>query len=90
MITNFLFRFRPAKLDGSEGTDGSQGSQTGAPQDAATAQQQQHQQFLGDASSAIPNFGEVDVTTVPLPDGITVEHIKTFEKMYREHAEVCV
>lgn len=58
-----------------------------APPDAATAQQQQHQQFLGDASGALPNFGDID-TTSPLPEGVTVDHVHSFDKMYREHAEV--
>ena len=73
-----------------EGYDGGYGSPN-APsqaQEGPTTQQQQHQQFLGDASGAIPNFGEIDVESEPLPEGITMDHIHVFQKMYREHAEV--
>jgi len=78
-----FYRFRPP----NKSDDDSFESQHG-PVDAATAQQQQHQQFLGDASAALPNFGSIDTTKVPLPDGVTIEHIKSFEKMHKEHAEV--
>ncbi len=49
--------------------------------------QNQHQQFLGDASCAIPNFGVVEFSN-PLPSGVTVADIKTFEQLYKEHSEV--
>ncbi|XP_064605330.1 transcription factor RFX3-like isoform X2 [Liolophura sinensis] len=70
-----------------EGDHGYGGSHPSGVQDAVTTQQQQHQQYLGDASGAIPNFGEVDLNSSPLPDNISQEHIKVFEKLYREHAE---
>ncbi|XP_013412050.1 DNA-binding protein RFX2 isoform X3 [Lingula anatina] len=50
------------------------------------SQQQQHQQFLGDASGAIPNFGDVQEGNV-LPEGLTKEHIRSFERLYKEHCE---
>ncbi|RUS79241.1 hypothetical protein EGW08_012971 [Elysia chlorotica] len=80
------------KQEGVEGDTGQAGSQGGGGQvDSAHAQQQQqHTQFLGDASHALPSFGNVDVSVIPLPDGVTVEEIRTFEKMYREHAEAVV
>lgn len=75
-------------MDGSEGSEGSQGPNSNTGQDGPTTQQHQHQQFLGDASTAIPNFRDIDTTGFPLPEGVTVENIRSFEKMYREHAEV--
>ncbi|KAK3599827.1 hypothetical protein CHS0354_022394 [Potamilus streckersoni] len=81
-------RFRPAKQE-YEGSEGSHGTQNSGTYEGPTSQQQKHQQFLGDASTAIPNFGDV-VITGDFPDGVTVEHIRTFEKMYREHAEAVV
>nr|ASM47586.1 regulatory factor X [Leptochiton asellus] len=66
---------------------GGQSGSTPGVSDAATTQQHQHQQYLGDASGAIPNFGDVDLTLGPLPDGVSKDHIKVFEKLYREHAE---
>ena len=77
------YRFRPKV----EGGDGGYSSENATPE-GPTTQQQQHQQFLGDASGAIPNFGEIDVSLCPLPEGINVEHILVFQKMYREHSEV--
>lgn len=75
------------KGKGETDSDSNHGSH--GPQDPAKAQQEQHQQFLGDASAALPNFGDID-TSVPFPEGITIDHIKSFEKMYREHAEAIV
>lgn len=84
-ITDICFRFRP-KSEGGEGGYG--GSESQAQPEGPTTQQQQHQQFLGDASGAIPNFGDIDLSSQPLPDGITPDHVHIFQKMYREHAEV--
>lgn len=84
LISHINFRFRtPNKTEFEDSFDSHQG-----PVDAATAQQQQHQQFLGDASGALPNFGTIDTSKVPLPEGVTLDHIKAFEKMHKEHAEV--
>lgn len=75
------------KGKGETDSDSNHGSH--GPHDPAKAQQEQHQQFLGDASAALPNFGDID-TSVPFPEGITIDHIRSFEKMYREHAEAIV
>ncbi|KAG1703687.1 MHC class II regulatory factor RFX1 [Nymphon striatum] len=50
-------------------------------------QQQHHQQFLGDASAAVPLLMNVDISNNTLPEGITVEDIKTFVELYRDHCE---
>ncbi|XP_067677325.1 DNA-binding protein RFX2-like isoform X9 [Haliotis asinina] len=78
-----------SKMDGSEGDTSSQGSHTPGSQETNSSQQQ-HQQFLGDASTAIPNFEDIDTSSDPLPDGVTPAEIRTFQKMYREHAEAVV
>lgn len=78
-------KFRPPNKSDDDSYDSHHG-----PVDAATAQQQQHQQFLGDASGALPNFGNIDTSKVPLPEGVTLDHIKAFEKMHKEHAEAIV
>ena len=69
-------------------SDGDGSQPHGSHPDAPNSTQQQHQQFLGDASGALPNFGDIDTVAQPLPEGVTVAHVKSFEKMYREHAEV--
>ncbi len=51
------------------------------------SQQAQHQQFLGDASAAIPNFGSIILGSDPLPEGITLDYISEFEELYKEHCE---
>ena len=51
-------------------------------------QTQQHQQFLGDASLALPDFTELKFGTTPLPDGVTHDDVKAFQSLYREHCEV--
>jgi len=54
-----------------------------------TALQQQHQQFLGDVSSVVLDLGAVQLDDNELlPEGITVEHLNTFEVMYVAHCEV--
>ncbi|CAG5133769.1 unnamed protein product [Candidula unifasciata] len=77
------------KQEGAEGDTGQTGT-TGGQTDASHSQQQQHTQFLGDASHALPSFGSVSMGSIPLPDGCDVEDVRTFEKMYREHAEAVV
>ncbi|GFR24970.1 DNA-binding protein RFX2 [Trichonephila clavata] len=82
----------PAK---SESNDGSSTSSTGgvASQTETTPSQptpvptHQHQQYLGDASTALPNFIEIDTCHFPLPEGITSEHLDAFKDFYREHCE---
>lgn len=39
-----------------------------------------------DASRALPEFGEVEISS--LPDGTTFEDIKSLQSLYREHCEV--
>ncbi|XP_059172027.1 DNA-binding protein RFX2-like isoform X4 [Physella acuta] len=78
------------KQEGSDGDSGQTGTQGGGQSDTGHSQQQQHTQFLGDASHALPSFGNVDVSLIPFPDGIGVEDIRAFEKIYREHAEAVV
>ena len=74
------FRFKPVGREDSD--SGTPGSESGQP----PTQQHQHHQFLGDASCAIPDFGSVEIVH-PLPEGITVTDIRTFEQLYIEHSE---
>lgn len=48
----------------------------------------QNQQFLGDASGAIPSFGCVEIKADELPEGLTIEHIRIFEDLFKKHCEV--
>ena len=80
---SFLSRYKQVGRDGIESESGTPGSESGQP----NSTQHQHQQFLGDASCAIPNFGCVEFSN-PLPSGITAADIRTFEQLYKEHSEV--
>ncbi|XP_023126599.1 MHC class II regulatory factor RFX1a isoform X2 [Amphiprion ocellaris] len=51
-----------------------------------STQVQQYQQFL-DASRALPDFPDIDLQGKSLPEGIELEHIKSFQLLYREHCE---
>ncbi|XP_067314623.1 MHC class II regulatory factor RFX1a isoform X4 [Pseudorasbora parva] len=51
-----------------------------------STQVQQYQQFL-DASRALPEFPDVDLQGKTLPEGIELEHLKSFQLLYREHCE---
>ncbi|CAH1243842.1 RFX1 [Branchiostoma lanceolatum] len=55
--------------------------------DSSQSQQQQHQQFLGDASSALPTFPEISTASDPVPSGVTADDVKTFQALYKEHCE---
>lgn len=41
-----------------------------------------------DASRALPEFPEIDLQGKSLPEGVELEHIKSFQLLYREHCEV--
>ncbi|NWT06390.1 RFX3 factor, partial [Mionectes macconnelli] len=80
-------RYKPVqKVDGvADGFTGS-GQQTGtSAEQTIIAQSQHHQQFL-DASRVLPEFGELEISS--LPDGTTLEDIKSLQSLYREHCEV--
>ncbi|XP_038640574.1 MHC class II regulatory factor RFX1a isoform X7 [Scyliorhinus canicula] len=62
------------------------GQQQGGGLSDISAQVQQYQQFL-DASRALPEFVEIDLQGKTLPDGMTMEHVKAFQLLYREHCE---
>ncbi|XP_055050685.1 MHC class II regulatory factor RFX1a isoform X4 [Misgurnus anguillicaudatus] len=51
-----------------------------------STQVQQYQQFL-DASRALPEFPDLDLQGKALPEGIELEHLKSFQLLYREHCE---
>lgn len=82
----FEYRLTNQKQEGVDGDAAQTGSLGG--QTEASHSQQQHTQFLGDASHALPSFGNVIISSVPLPEGVDADDIHTFEKIYREHAEV--
>lgn len=82
---NSAKRFKPSI--GGKTEDGSGMGQQGGPSDAAQSQAQQHQQFLGDATQALPAFDELKIENMPLPEGLTQDDVKEFESLYREHCE---
>lgn len=43
---------------------------------------------VSDASRALPEFPDIDLQGKSLPEGIELEHIKSFQLLYREHCEV--
>ncbi|CAJ1076709.1 MHC class II regulatory factor RFX1a isoform X13 [Xyrichtys novacula] len=63
-----------------------QQQQQGSGQVDISTQVQQYQQFL-DASRALPEFPDIDLQGKALPEGIELEHIKSFQLLYREHCE---
>ncbi|XP_031417158.1 MHC class II regulatory factor RFX1a [Clupea harengus] len=74
-------------------TNGTSSSSSGSAQQQGSgglsdisAQVQQYQQFL-DASRVLPEFPELDLQGKALPEGIEMEHIKSFQLLYREHCE---
>ncbi|XP_043957025.1 MHC class II regulatory factor RFX1a isoform X2 [Gambusia affinis] len=51
-----------------------------------STQVQQYQQFL-DASRSLPEFPDIDLHGKSFPEGIELDHIKSFQLLYREHCE---
>uniref|UniRef100_A0A3P9MWB4 Regulatory factor X, 1a (influences HLA class II expression) n=1 Tax=Poecilia reticulata TaxID=8081 RepID=A0A3P9MWB4_POERE len=51
-----------------------------------STQVQQYQQFL-DASRSLPEFPDIELHGKSLPEGIELDHIKSFQLLYREHCE---
>jgi len=71
--------------------EGGGGQNAAGVSDVPTALQLQHQQFLGDVSSIVLDLGAVQVDDNELlPEGITVEHLNTFQVMYVSHCQVHV
>jgi len=74
-----------SSVDGGNGDGQTASREPNVP----TALQLQHQQFLGDVSTVVLDLGTVKVDDNELlPEGITVEHLNTFEVMYVSHCEV--
>ncbi|XP_046995248.1 DNA-binding protein RFX2 isoform X1 [Schistocerca americana] len=46
-----------------------------------------HHEFLGDSTSAIPDFPEIEMSNVVLPEECTLEDVDTLRSIYREHCE---
>ncbi|XP_024862930.1 MHC class II regulatory factor RFX1a isoform X2 [Kryptolebias marmoratus] len=88
-------RLKPVhKVEGmTNGTAAGSGQQQQQQQGSGhvdiSTQVQQYQQFL-DASRALPEFPDIDLQGKPLPEGIELEHIKSFQLLYREHCEAIV
>ncbi|XP_037526560.1 DNA-binding protein RFX2 isoform X3 [Rhipicephalus sanguineus] len=58
-----------------------------APPVAAQQPAQQHLQFLGDASAAVPVLAEVDFGSSPLPDGLSKKDLEAFRRLYQDHCD---
>uniref|UniRef100_A0A1A8RE86 Regulatory factor X, 1a (Influences HLA class II expression) n=2 Tax=Nothobranchius rachovii TaxID=451742 RepID=A0A1A8RE86_9TELE len=88
-------RLKPVhKVEGmTNGTAAGSGQQQQQQQGSGhvdiSTQVQQYQQFL-DASRALPEFPDIDLQGKALPEGIELEHIKSFQLLYREHCEAIV
>ncbi|XP_075529429.1 DNA-binding protein RFX2-like isoform X3 [Dermacentor variabilis] len=48
---------------------------------------QQHLQFLGDASAAVPVLAEVDFGGGPFPEGLAKKDIEAFRRLYQDHCD---
>ncbi|XP_059485461.1 DNA-binding protein RFX2 isoform X2 [Neocloeon triangulifer] len=68
------------KVNDFDGTSGNQNTTSTSPQIS------QHQQYLGEASTAVPDFPNIEVV-IQLPEQCTLEDVDTFRAMYREHCE---
>ncbi|XP_018415201.1 PREDICTED: DNA-binding protein RFX2 isoform X2 [Nanorana parkeri] len=81
-------RYRPThKTDGM--MDSTINSQHTSPEQSVAAQSQHHQQFI-DTSHVFPDFPDLDLGGLMLPDGITMSDIKNLQLMYRRHCEATV
>jgi regulatory factor X 1/2/3 len=87
------FKASPSDSEAAAGNEnsaeeGSDPQQQQQQVEGPTPLQLQHQQFLGDASAVVLDFGSVKVDDNELlPEGISLEHLSTFEVMYVTHCE---
>ncbi|XP_046388634.1 DNA-binding protein RFX2 isoform X5 [Ischnura elegans] len=70
-----------------DGTQYDQGSCSNPGSNLSNSASPQHNQFLGDASNAIPDFPEIVFTGLPLPEDVNLEDVDTLRSIYREHCE---
>ncbi|XP_071508199.1 DNA-binding protein RFX2-like [Diadema antillarum] len=82
---NSAKRFKPSPM-GAKPEDGANAG-AGNAGDHPQSQTQQHQQFLGDSTTVLPEFKELIVATDMLPEGIEPDDIDIFQSLYREHCE---
>ncbi|KAJ1531999.1 hypothetical protein ONE63_000633 [Megalurothrips usitatus] len=55
---------------------------------SAQPQQNNHQQYIGDSSQAMPDFPRIEFPShSSLPEDCTLEDVDTFRSIYREHCE---
>ena len=47
-----------------------------------------NQQYLGDVDNELPIIPDVDFGALPLPHGVTQQHVHTFTDQYRMHCAV--
>ncbi|XP_040041726.2 MHC class II regulatory factor RFX1 isoform X1 [Gasterosteus aculeatus] len=79
-------RIKPLhKAQGITNGSGGLGQQAAALCDIS-AQVQQYQQFL-EPSRPLPDFVDIDLHHGTLPDGVLLEHLHSFQALYREHCE---
>ncbi|KAK3871510.1 hypothetical protein Pcinc_023352 [Petrolisthes cinctipes] len=71
---------------GQKNADTHYDSHTQVPAEASP-QTLQNQQYLGDVSTAIPQYEEIDYGSSPMPTGVTCAHLDTFTTLYKEHSE---
>ncbi|GAB6026623.1 hypothetical protein CHUAL_013029 [Chamberlinius hualienensis] len=84
-------RFKPNSIKMETASDAhTQSSQThtsSSSSDSTSPQQQRHQQYLGDATAAVPQFNEDDLQDCVLPDGVMLDDLITFRNFYKDLCE---
>lgn len=73
----------PGSAGGGGGSSGGGGGGGGSLNSSLT-----HQQYLGDAAAALPQWPDLEADSSQLPPGIGIDDLQAFVTLYRDHCEV--
>lgn len=80
-------RFRASKPDTSDTHYNTDQNHSTSSYQSESSPESQHHQFLGDGSSAIPDFPEINFSSGTLPEDCSLDDVETYKALYKEHCE---
>ncbi|XKL62591.1 hypothetical protein PGB90_002424 [Kerria lacca] len=81
-------RFRTCKPETSDTHYNTDQNHSHSSYQSESSPESQHHQFLGDGSTAIPDFPEISFRNGTLPSDCSLDDVDTFRSIYREHCEM--
>ncbi|XP_065211481.1 DNA-binding protein RFX2-like isoform X2 [Planococcus citri] len=81
-------RFRSSKPETNDTQYNTEQNHSTSSYQSVSSPESQHNQFLGDGASAIPDFPEITFNNGTLPEDCSLDDVDTFRSIYREHCEM--